>query len=170
MALTILSAAKGGGKTSFLLQWVEHLQRQGRFVGGIAQPAVFEHGLRIGYDLLDLHSGNSRPLARLTDRPSATVGIFRFDEQALEEGRKSIVKATSGEFDVVALDEIGPLEFRGGGWAQAIDLALERSIDSHDLIVVVRPKLLHQLPERFPSPLWESARCVTPPWPPVTQL
>ena len=170
MAVTILSAGKGGGKTSFLLQWVAYLRQQGKSVGGVAQPAVFEHGSRIGYDLLNLHSGDRRPLARLSDQASATVGIYQFDDQVLEDGEKAILEAAHAGREVVALDEIGPLEFRGGGWAQAVDVALDKSLGAFDLIVVVRPKLVDQLADRFPSPLWESARCLMPPWPRVDRL
>lgn len=170
MAVTILSAEKGGGKTSFLLEWVTHLQQRGDSVGGVAQPAVFKQGARIGYDLLDLRSGFRRPLARLADQASATVGMYQFDDEVLEKGKEAIVEAAYAELGVIAIDEIGPLEFRGGGWARAIDVALDRSIAARELIVVVRPKLVDQLADRFPSSLWKSARRLTPPWPQVDQL
>jgi len=170
MAVTILSAEKGGGKTSFLLQWVAHLQRQGTLVGGVAQPAVFEQGARIGYDLLDLRSGARCPFARLADQPSATVGMYQLNDEALEKGNEAIIEAARAGLRFLAIDEVGPLEFRGGGWAKAIDFALDKSITARELIVVVRPKLVDHLADRFPSLLWKSARRLTPPWPQVDQL
>ncbi len=167
MGAEIISARRGEGKTSFLREHVGRLAGAGRSVGGIASPAVFENGQRIGYDLLDLCRGSRRPLARVVTTADAapTVGIYQFDQAAIKEGNAAIVSAVLDGLDVITVDEVGPLEIRGGGWAEALEFALRECDSQQELIVVVRPSLVDELLRHFPSPLWAAAGHITPPWP-----
>jgi nucleoside-triphosphatase THEP1 len=202
MGVTVLCAASGQGKTAFLCNQAARLVLQGRSVGGVAAPAVFEHGRRIGYDLLDLRSGTRRPLARTVgasdssrgaDSAAAisgvegvpasvgageiaarvgaheavpTAGVYRFDETALAAGNAAIITAARDGLDIIAIDEVGPLELRGGGWAPALEFALQACRPGQQLIITARPLLADKLPGRFPAPVWATVRRVFPPWPP----
>ena len=167
MGVMVLSARQGAGKTSFLRAYTARRADRGRSGGGIASPAVFEKSRRIGYDLIDLRRGGCRPLARIGALCDAatTVGMYRFDEKAIAEGRDAILSALRDGLDVIAIDEVGPLELRGEGWAPALEVALRECRPRQELIVVVRPALVDELPRRFPSPLWAAAERVSPPWP-----
>ncbi|MCK4341732.1 MAG: DUF2478 domain-containing protein [Phycisphaerae bacterium] len=167
MSVTIISAAQGGGKTTFLREQVAKLKARGRSVGGIVSPAVFENEQRVGYDLIDLRNNERRPLARVIVTPglSPTVGRYQFDKTAIAAGTDAIVASVRDRFDVIAIDEVGPWEFEGGGWAPALELALKECTPRQQLIVVVRPTLVNKLAVRFPSPLWSAATRISPPWP-----
>ena len=169
MAVKILCAAKGEGKTTFLCAQAAGLVAGERTIGGVAAPAVFEREQRIGYDLLDLRTGTRRPLARAVTAPDVTptVGGYHLDEAAVVAGTAAIAAAVRDRLDVIAIDEVGPLEFEGRGWASALELALLECSPSQELIVVVRPTLVHALAARFPSPQWATAERVSPPWPPT---
>jgi nucleoside-triphosphatase len=167
MGVTILCGARGTGKTTFLEQQVAVAAEQGRSVGGIAAPAVFERGQRVGYDVVDLRSGERRQLARLPvsrDAPTS-VGPYEFDPAAIDAGNAAIVAAVRDGMELIAIDEVGPLELRGLGWAPALRIALEDCARAQHLIVVVRPSLADVLPERFPASAWATAQRVSPPWP-----
>jgi nucleoside-triphosphatase THEP1 len=165
MGVMVLSAPQGAGKTSFLRAYAARQADCGRSVGGIASPVVFEKGRRIGYDLIDLRGGSRRPLARIGALCDAViaVGQYQFDGEAIAEGRTAITSAVREGLDVVAIDEVGPLEFRGEGWAPALEIALREWRPGQELIVVVRPALMEELPRRFPSPLWATADRTSPP-------
>ncbi len=167
MGITIVSAGKGEGKTTFLCESAARLAALGRTVGGIASPAVFEDDQRVGYDLLDLRVGHRRRLAQVAKAPivTPTVGMYRLGDAAVTEGNISVISAVRDRLDVIILDEVGPLEFRGGGWAPALEVALRECLPGQELIVVVRPSLVEELPDRFPSALWDSAERISPPWP-----
>ena len=170
MGVRILSAGKGEGKTTFLCGYVAEAADRGQSVGGIASPAVFETGRRLGYDLLDLRRGTRRPLARVTTVPGAlptaeSCGLYEFDAEAVKQGNTAILAAVRERFDVIAIDEVGPLEFRGGGWAPALETALKECDSRQELVITVRPSLLDELSDRFPSSLWADAVRVSPPWP-----
>ena len=169
MRATIISAERGEGKTSFLREYAARAADRGRSAGGVVAPAVFEHGRRIGYDLVDLRRGNRRPLARVVTEPDAepTVGAYGFEDAAVAAGNAAIIAAVREGLDIVAIDEVGPLEFRGQGWTPALEVALCECTADQELIVVVRSSLVDELPGRFPSPVWGAAGRVSPPWPPA---
>ena len=167
MGLQIITAGRGEGKTTYLRRYAAHAAEQGRSVGGIASLAVFEDRQRLGYDLLDLRRGRTMQLARVVNTPNAeaTVGPYKFDSAAIDEGNAAIVSAVRDNLDVIAIDEVGRLELQGGGWAPAVETALNECAAAQELIMAVRSTWVDELPDRFPSPLWASARRVSPPWP-----
>jgi nucleoside-triphosphatase THEP1 len=169
MGLTLLCAISGMGKTTFLCDQVARLTARGRSVGGVVSPAVFEQGRRVGYDLLDLRSGTRRLLARAVGRDSATatVGAYRFNDDAIAAGNAAIIAAVQAGLDLVAVDEVGPLELRGGGWTAALEFALQNCRPDQQLILTVRPTLADRLPARFPASAWDTHTRLAPPWPAV---
>lgn len=172
MGVILLCATSGSGKTSFLCDQAARWIAAGRTVGGVASPVVFEHGRRVGYDLLDFRSGSRRPLARIAGEHAAgpTVGVYHFDEAALVAGRTAIVEAARDGLNVIAIDEVGPLEFRGEGWAPALESALRAGHPGQRLIITVRPRLADELSASFPSPLWDTVTRICPPWPASLEL
>ncbi len=160
MPVNILTANRGEGKTSFLREYAACAAGRGRSVGGIASPAVFEHDQRIGYDWIDLRSGSRRRLARVVSPEVSvpSVGVYHFDDRAVAEGNAAIIAAVRDGFEVIAIDEVGLLEFRGAGWAPALEFALREIGPAQELLVAVRPALVAELPVRFPSPLWATVR------------
>jgi nucleoside-triphosphatase THEP1 len=165
MDLTLLCAASGMGKTTFLRDQVSRLAAQGRTVGGVVSPAVFEQGRRVGYDLLDLRSDDRRPLARVDGADALSVGRYRFVEAALRAGNDAIVQAAGDGLDIIVIDEVGPLEMRGEGWTPAIEFVLQARHPGQQLIMTVRPTLADKLPARFPASAWAAETRVVPPWP-----
>jgi len=119
--------------------------------------------------MLDLRSGQRRLLARVRDSGEAavTVGPYVFDPAAVEGGNTAIVRAIREGLNVIVIDEIGPLEFRGLGWAPGLRAALDECAETQELIVVVRPSLIDELPGQFPSPSWDGATTISPPWPDI---
>lgn len=172
MRVLVLSAGRGEGKTTFLCQLADHIAAQTRSVAGIAAPAVFENDRRIGYDLLDLRQGCRQLLARLNaSLDSGTiVGAYRFNDAAIRAGNAAVIGAVRDRSAFIGIDEIGPLEFRGDGWAPAMSCALAECRPEQLVIVVVRSALVDELAARFPSPHWANAIRIAPPWPDPAQL
>lgn len=160
MPLLIIHGPRGAGKTTYLRRHVGALAAAGKAVGGIASPAVFEGGRRVGYDLLDLRHGARRLLARVVTAPASvpTVGPYRFDDAAIAAGNSLLFTALRDQLEVVAIDEVGPLELAGHGWAPALAFALEGARLWQQLVIVARSSLCGTLPDRFPSPHWATAQ------------
>ncbi|MCP4590707.1 MAG: DUF2478 domain-containing protein [bacterium] len=167
MPLNIVSGERGAGKTGFLEKLVARATAAGRTTGGVLSPAVFEAGQRCGYDLIDPLRGTRQVLARVAGPldGAPTVGMYRFCDAAVEAGCQAIISAVRSRVDVVVVDEVGPLELRGEGWAPALEIALNECDIRQELFVVVRPSLVGDLPARFPAGEWAKARRIAPPWP-----
>jgi len=142
-SVTLLHGPVHTGKTSRLRRWCEG--RPG--VGGLLQlegPA--------GRFLCDIATGRTEPLEPVpSDEPALEVGRFRFRARAFAWAEERLrAHAGDAELRTLAIDEIGPLELRGGGLRNAVVDALARY--DGDLILVVRTPLVDAVREAFAIP------------------
>jgi nucleoside-triphosphatase THEP1 len=145
----VLSGDRGSGKTRLLTAIAETLLLSGKKVGGILSPVVQSQDSRLGYDVLDLQNGRQVPLCRRDIDPTGgSTGPFRFDAEAIRFGNAALEQAVASGADLIILDEVGPLEFDGKGWAGGLERLLETYHGS--LLLVVRPNLLGRLTARWP--------------------
>jgi nucleoside-triphosphatase len=160
-AVVLLTGDRGAGKTTLLLGLAGRLRAAGLAVGGIAAPVVEVAGARAGYDVVALASGARAPLCRMEEGAGEpAVGPFRFRAEGLELGRAAL--AASDHRDVVMVDEIGPLELRGEGWAPALPPVLARA--GAVAVLAVRPGLVAAVTARWdlrPRLAWQAGE-VTP--------
>jgi nucleoside-triphosphatase len=149
----ILSGNRGSGKTRLLTAIAETLLVSGKHVGGILAPVVMDGDSRLGYDVLDLQSGNHVPLCRRDIEPTGgSIGPFHFALEGIRFGADALARAASSSTDLIILDEVGPLEFKGEGWGPSLDHLLSSFHGS--LLLVVRPNLVRRAIERWSvSPL-----------------
>jgi len=144
----VLTGAQGSGKTTLLEKLIPQVRTRGRTVAGIRAPAVFNNGVRIGYNVEDVRTGDMLPLCRTGQRNAvATAGPYGFDRGGLRFGATALSLDTVAQRDIVILDEIGPLELKGGGWAPMLHSLLESYEGS--LLVVIRPDILHTVLRRW---------------------
>jgi len=138
--IVILSGDRGSGKTTTCRKLVEVIRQRGLDCAGVICPARFDGDRKVGIDLLDLRSGQTRPLAEADDRPAALrTRAWRFDEAVMDWGKECLEAALP--CDVFMVDELGPLELeRGQGWTNAIGSLREGRFDL--AVVVIRPELV----------------------------
>lgn len=147
--LFLLTGQRGEGKTTLCLALAEQMHRAGWQVGGIVSPAEVNGGQRDGYRVRDLLSGEERPLAHRTEQGgSIRVGAFAFSPEGIAFGRRALEAALSQRVALLIVDEVGPLELRGEGWAPLLDRLLTES--GAAMIWVVRPQLLDAVRQRYP--------------------
>jgi nucleoside-triphosphatase THEP1 len=146
----VLSGPTGSGKTTLALAVVECLRGRGVRVAGILAPGLLDHGRRTGFDIINLATGARAPLAReQQDTPGAHArwSRFAFHDEGLALGRRAL--GTDAErAEVIVVDEVGPFELAGGGWAPALD-ALTRF--SGRVVFVVRDSLVEEVTARWGS-------------------
>jgi nucleoside-triphosphatase THEP1 len=138
--IAILTGPFGCGKTTTCRQLADLARQHGLDCAGIVCPARFDGGRKVGIDLLNLRTGECRPLAEADDQPSALrTTQYRFGADVMTWGATILDTACPG--DVLIVDEIGPLELeRGLGWVNALKVLREEQFDL--AVVVVRPSLV----------------------------
>ena len=120
----ILTGEKHEGKTTFAISLAEALKKKGLDVGGFVAPGKFENNRRSEFSILDLKTGTQQPLCSIHQKEGEAIGPFRFDPSGQQFGKQILTPENLKDIDVLFIDEIGPLEIRGQGWASAIDLLM----------------------------------------------
>jgi nucleoside-triphosphatase len=129
----LLTGNPGVGKTTVLTQAVNALKERGIFVGGMITREAREGGTRVGFEMLDLSSGRRGWLAHVRQKTGPQVGKYRVNLEDLNDlGAQAITDAVAN-CDVVAVDEVGPMELFSAKFKRAVQKALE----SHKLVIAV---------------------------------
>ncbi|MFA5137697.1 MAG: nucleoside-triphosphatase [Elusimicrobiota bacterium] len=144
----ILAGERGEGKSTAVAAWAQELRRSGMSVGGIHAPGLWGDGRRAGFDVVDLLTGQRRVLCRSDGLDSPIrVGLFRFDPEGLSFGLKALAEARKRGVDVLLVDEVGPLELDGKGWAPELDILVREFRGT--MVWVVRRGLVEEVKKRW---------------------
>jgi len=153
----IITGEKGAGKSTLLAAAAAALKDAGLTIGGTCAPGLWRNGERYGFDLVDLLTGKRTELCRRDGHAAwPAAGPFRFRPEGLQFGREALAIPYLKNAGLAAIDELGPWELDGGGWAPELNLLLneERKV----LLLVVRKELLEKVCARWalsPS-VWEA--------------
>jgi nucleoside-triphosphatase THEP1 len=148
----IVTGATGSGKTTVVQAAVESLRARRLSVAGILAPGLLEDGRRSGFDLVDLGTGQTAALAREDAGPNGAHpqwSRFAFSPDGLALGERALGPHAFGA-DVLVVDEVGPFELAGGGWASALDRIAREYTGT--LLLVVRASIVDAVKARWGSP------------------
>lgn len=120
----LVTGRPGVGKTTAVLRAAEELRRMGISVGGMISQEERSGGVRTGFVILDLLTGERAYLARVGEgRPRVGKYVVLVDE--LERvGVRAILSAMSAA-EVVVVDEVGPMELMSNSFREAVTKALD---------------------------------------------
>ncbi len=131
--ILLLTGNPGIGKTTVLTRVADSLAAYGFGVGGMISREARQNGVRIGFEILDLISRKRGWLAHVNQESGPQIGKYHVNLQDLEEiGSRSITNAVM-DCDVIAIDEIGPMELFSNEFRKAVDAALS----SRKLVIAV---------------------------------
>ena len=129
----LLTGNPGVGKTTVLMKTVNALKERGVRVGGMISREVREGGTRVGFEILDLTSSRRGWLAHVNQKNGPQVGKYRVNIEDLNTvGAQAVTEAVE-KCEVIAIDEIGPMELFSERFKEAVRKALE----SHKLVLAV---------------------------------
>ncbi len=146
-SVLLIVGEKHQGKTTFALALAQELKSTGKPTAGFCAPGEFENNRRSAFSILDLQSETQRPLCSIHRSTGDSVGPFRFDPEGQNFGQQLLDPGNLPEAAYVFIDEVGPLEMSGGGWAPAIDRLMDQP--GLRLIMVVRSGLVQQVTEKW---------------------
>jgi nucleoside-triphosphatase len=145
--LFFITGPPGIGKTTIILKTLDSLKNMGFKVGGMLSREVRENGTRVGFELIDLDTGQKGWLAHVNQPEGPQVSKYRINLRDLDNiGADSIRKAVTNA-QIVVVDEIGPMELHSSAFKEAVVQAL----NSDKLVLGV----IHQ---RARDPLIDSLR------------
>jgi len=137
-----ITGRPGVGKTTVLLKVVEGLRAGGFKVGGMISREVRKSGSRIGFEILDIASGKKGWLAHIKQPVGPKIGKYRVNLNDLNSiGVKAILNALE-KADVIAIDEVGPMELYSKEFVEAVKRVLE---SEKPLIGTVHFRVKHPL-------------------------
>jgi nucleoside-triphosphatase THEP1 len=144
--MVVLTGTQDSGKTTALEQVAQRLGDSGQRTIGFLQLSARESGRKVGFRLRDLVTGREVQLAERVGHELGEHGTgFRFFADGFQLARRALAGSRSGA--VVIVDELGPVELRGGGHMPAVRSALAKG--PRAVVVTVRrhliPVLLAQL-------------------------
>ncbi len=115
---------------------ISELRRSYRVAGFIC-PEVRESGVRVGFKIIDLMGGDEGWLAMSLDRLGICRGPRVGRYCVLEDEVNRVVartRASLSSADLIAIDEIGPMELAVRGSREVIDIAI--SMDKPGVFVI----------------------------------
>jgi len=139
------------GKTTAVERVVALARARGYVCAGLWSPAHIVDGRKTGIEAVDLSSGERRLLARMAaEATGEQLGRYSFCPDAIAWANEVLAEAVAARPDLLAVDEIGPLELeRGGGLAPVLELLATGRVPR--ALVVVRTWLLDALRARLPG-------------------
>lgn len=142
--LILWTGPKHSGKTAAAGELVERLRARGFSVAGLLAPSVYQGGQLVGFDALDLSTGQEARLLRRAERADAAeVGSFVFDQAGRGLARAALSCEAARRADLVVVDEFGPLELGGGGWRGPVDALIAEAAGV--ILLVVRAELVDEV-------------------------
>ncbi len=138
----LLTGPPGIGKTTVLLETVNLLKKRGFMVGGMLSHEARENGNRVGFEIVDLGSEKQGWLAHVNQHTGPQVGKYRVNMKDLEDVGAEAIAAAVSKCEIVAIDEIGPMELFSQKFRNAVKNALQSRLTT---IAVVHWKAKNEL-------------------------
>jgi len=134
----------GIGKTTLCLKVYESLKDKLNVKGFITKE-VRDKGVRIGFKLVDLSSGEEAWLAKVGHRSKFKVGKYGVLVESIDRFADKIESYVDA--DLIILDEIGPMELKSQKFVKAVEKLLNRD----NLLFSIHLKSQHSLLRRIRS-------------------
>ncbi|ALU11989.1 nucleoside triphosphatase [Ignicoccus islandicus DSM 13165] len=103
-----ITGEPGSGKSTLIKEVIDILRSKGVKVCGIVCPEVRVNNKRIGFKVIDISTNKESWLAKVDGCDGPRVGRYRVCREAAE----LISNAFKSDCQVIAIDEIGPMELK----------------------------------------------------------
>lgn len=144
MPVRLIHGDIGSGKTRRAAAWAESETLAGRSLAGVLALKT-----PTGRRFMDLMVGDEVALEHPGQNEIAIpVGRFQFRQAAFDWAIQRIEAALEPGVSGVIIDEVGPLEMGGGGFADLLD-RMERDHPAVERILLVRTSLIDAVAARF---------------------
>jgi len=144
----IISGKQGGGKTTYLQKVLYELRHKNIKSGGIIAEGFWKEDVRDRFDLINLKENDRITYCQRESMPNwVKVRHFYINPLGQSFGEKALHPDNLKDVDIVVIDEVGPFEIEGKGWATAIEKLLTNS----ELLMVwiIRESIIWEVLEKW---------------------
>jgi len=125
LASTILITGRPGvGKTTVMKKVIAGLRDRGWTVGGMITSEIRQSGRRIGFQVIDLISGETGILAHIELKKGPRVGRYHVNIEDLERIGVQAIQRALQIAEIVCCDEIAPMELSSPRFREAVKAVL----------------------------------------------
>lgn len=131
------------GKSTLISKVIKYFSECNLNIYGFLTPEVREHGNRIGFDIIDIHSGKKSQLARVGNfNTKFKVGKYNIFIDEFSKFLEDTLKLEDKTVDLIVIDEIGKMELLSDSFQDFIRMIYTTDIPS---IATIGLKLKHPL-------------------------
>ncbi len=145
----LLTGDPAVGKSTALSKILLEVRRAGFAPGGVLTREIRSHGEREGFQLTDIASDESETLADVKGITGPRIGKYRVNLKTLSTLGVVALKHAAGRSDLIAVDEVGPMELLSPEFRRAIHTAVIETSKKPAVCVVHK---------RFQDPLIDELR------------
>ena len=137
-----ITGMPGVGKTTVVHKVIAALNERGLKVGGIYCPEIRVNNVRVGFEVIDLLTGNRGTLSHIDQDNGPRVGKYRVNIQDLSNIGVKGLNSAIREADYIVIDEIGPMELQGLEFQEAVKNIVE---GTKSVLGIIHWKMNHPL-------------------------
>jgi nucleoside-triphosphatase len=142
----IVTGMPGSGKSTVIRRVCEQLQVKGWIIGGVICPEIRVNGVREGFKIIDLMTGQTGILAEVKPSDGPKIGKYYVNIGDLEEICIPAIKHALDKVDLVVIDEVGPMEMKSAAFQNCVKNAFT---SNKNLIVVVHRTLASKFSSEY---------------------
>ncbi|MXV61971.1 DUF2478 domain-containing protein [Natronorubrum sp. JWXQ-INN-674] len=121
----LVTGPPGSGKTTALERSIERLREDGYAVGGLSCPERRRNGERVGFEIVDVASGDRAVMAHVDYDQGPRVGSYRVDVSAVDRLSRRALSTATDAVDCLVIDEIAPMQLESDRFVRETRRALE---------------------------------------------
>jgi nucleoside-triphosphatase len=122
----MITGIPGIGKTTLISNVIEIVKERGYIVGGMVTQEIRDKQKRLGFEILDIHTGKRGILAHTNLKKGSKIGKYIVNVKDLDEvGVAAITNSLNQpEIDLVVVDETGPMEITSTNFRKIVARAI----------------------------------------------
>ena len=133
--MVVLTGPPGVGKTTVVIKASKILQSKGYSVDGFYSREIRERGVRVGFEIVDIKTGEKIILAH-TRIDGARLGKYKVNIKGIEEFVPKLIERALAYSDIIVCDEVGPMELLSPSFKRSVSKIL--GSDKKAIVVVHR--------------------------------
>lgn len=116
------------GKTTVIERTLDRLTDAGVTAGGLYSPEIRVDGERVGFDLVDVATGERATLAHVDRESGPAVGNYRVDVDSVDDLAGQALSHAGTDADLFVVDEIASMQLHSDVFVTELESLLDSDV------------------------------------------